>query len=178
MPRWPGYDDKEKPKRARSRKRRRQPRRTLSRVYCRQTTRGQGVHREVESEVWVYRKNQWVALFSTDLPLSVEQIVTWYGARWKIESGYKELKQDIGSADSQTGNPHAVTNHLHFCMMATTLTWILADQLESKPKRRHAVASRRHFAFSDVRRCFTELAMRENFNGVFPSLAKHSNIPL
>ena len=118
--------------------------------------------------VWVYRKNQWVALFTTDLTLSVEQIITWYGARWKIESGYKELKQDIGSADSQTRNPHAVTNHLHFCMMAATLTWIFADQLENKPKRRHAVAGRRHFAFSDVRRSFTELAMSQNFDRVFP----------
>ena len=50
MPRWPGYTDKEKPKRARSRKRWTQPRRNLSCVYCRETTGGQGVHREVESE--------------------------------------------------------------------------------------------------------------------------------
>jgi hypothetical protein len=50
MPRRPGYLDKVKPKRARSRKRRRQPRRGLSRAYCRETTGGQGVHREVESE--------------------------------------------------------------------------------------------------------------------------------
>ena len=50
MPRWPGYGHKEKPNRARSRKRRRQPRRTLSDLYCRETTGGQGVHREVESE--------------------------------------------------------------------------------------------------------------------------------
>jgi hypothetical protein len=50
MPRWPGYIDKEKPKRARSRKRRRQPRWMLSRVYCREATGGQGVHREVGSE--------------------------------------------------------------------------------------------------------------------------------
>ena len=35
--------------------------------------------------VWVYRKTRWVALFTTDLRLSVEQIITLYGARWKIE---------------------------------------------------------------------------------------------
>ncbi len=118
--------------------------------------------------VWVYRKSQWVALFTTDLTLSVEQIITWYGARWKIESSYKELKQDIGSAYSQTRNPHAVTNHLQFCMMATTLTWIYAEQLENKPKRRHAVTGRRHFAFSDVRRSFTKTVMNRNFLRVFP----------
>jgi len=35
--------------------------------------------------VWVYRKTQWVALFSTDLTLSVEEIIEYYGARWKID---------------------------------------------------------------------------------------------
>ena len=47
--------------------------------------------------VWVFRRTQWVALFTTDLDLSVIQVVAYYGARWKIESGFKELKQDIGS---------------------------------------------------------------------------------
>ncbi len=68
--------------------------------------------------VWIYRKSRWVALFTTDQDLSVEQVIEYYGARWKIESGFKELKQDIGSTKSQTWNPHAVTNHLNFCMMA------------------------------------------------------------
>jgi len=55
--------------------------------------------------VWVYRNTRWIALFSTDLTLSVKQIIEFYGARWKIESGFKELKQEIGSAASQTRNP-------------------------------------------------------------------------
>ena len=49
-PRWPGSTDKVTPKRARSWKRRQQPRRNLSGVCGRKTTGGQGVHREVESE--------------------------------------------------------------------------------------------------------------------------------
>jgi hypothetical protein len=43
--------------------------------------------------VWIFRKTQWIALFTTDLSLSVEQIVEYYGARWKIEAGFKELKR-------------------------------------------------------------------------------------
>ena len=35
--------------------------------------------------VWVFRKTQWVAMFATDLELSVTQIIEYYGARWKIE---------------------------------------------------------------------------------------------
>ena len=120
------------------------------------------------SVVWVYRKTRWVALFTTDLRLSVEQIITLYGARWKIESGFKEIKQEMGSSKTQTRNAHAVTNHLHFCMMAMSLTWIYADRLRPHPQRRHKVKGRTSFAFSDVRRIIAEAALREGFNGVCP----------
>ena len=118
--------------------------------------------------VWVYRKTQWVALFSTDLTLSVEQIVEYYGARWKIEAAFKELKRDIGSADTQTRNPNAVMNHLHFCMMAATVVWIYASRLDKTPNRRHAVKNRNHFAFSDVRRLIAKDALDDNFSMFFP----------
>jgi len=32
--------------------------------------------------VWVFRKNQWIALFSTDTALSIEKIIEYYGARF------------------------------------------------------------------------------------------------
>jgi len=118
--------------------------------------------------VWVYRQTQWVALFTTDLALSVEKIIEYYGARWKIEAGFKELKRDIGSAETQNRNPYAVTNHLHFCMMATSLTWIYASRLEKTPRRRHSVKGRGHFAFSDIRRLVTEVALGDNFGILFP----------
>lgn len=118
--------------------------------------------------VWIYRKTQWVALFSTDLTLSVQQIIEYYGARWKIEAAFKELKQDIGSAETQTRNPIAVKNHLHFCMMATSIAWIYADRLAKTPNRRHVVKGRSHFAFSDVRRLVAQAALDENFGILFP----------
>ena len=118
--------------------------------------------------VWVYRKTQWVALFTTDLRLAVEQIISLYGARWKIESGFKELKQEIGSQKSQTRNAYAVTNHLQICMMAVSLTWIYAERLQPNPQRRHKVKGRTSFAFSDVRRIIAEAALSEDFEGVCP----------
>ena len=114
--------------------------------------------------VWVYRRTQWVALFSTDLNLSVEQIVSYYSGRWKIESNFKELKCDIGSQKSQTRNAHAVTNHLQFCMMSVTLTWIYADRLKVNPQRRHKVKGRTSFAFSDIRRIMAEEVLDDNFD--------------
>jgi len=113
--------------------------------------------------VWVYRKTQWVALFSTDLTLGVEEIIEYYGARWKIEAGFKELKQDIGSAETQSRKPAAVKNHLDFCMMAMCLTWIYACRLEKTPDRRHAASGRGHFAFSDVRRLIAKAALNKDF---------------
>jgi SRSO17 transposase len=122
--------------------------------------------------VWIYRKTQWVALYSTDLSLSVQQIIEYYGARWKIEALFKELKRDIGSADTQTRNPHAVSNHLHFCMLATSVAWIYASRVEKTPTRRHAVDGRHHFAFSDVRRSVARSALDDNFSRLFPVQCK------
>jgi len=125
--------------------------------------------------VWVFRRTQWIALFSTDLELSVTQMIEFYGARWKIESGFKELKQDIGSQKSQCRNAQAVTNHLNFCMMATTLTWIYADRLKTNPERRHKVKGRTSFAFSDIRRIIAEAALNPDFDRLCP---KYSSSPV
>jgi hypothetical protein len=122
--------------------------------------------------VWIYRKTQWVAIFSTDLALSVEQVIEYYGARWKIEAAFKELKQDIGSAETQTRHPNAVMNHLNFCMMATSVAWIYASRLEKTPSRRHVIKGRNHFAFSDVRRLVAQAAMDDNFGILFPAPRK------
>ena len=122
--------------------------------------------------VWIYRKSRWIALFTTDLDLSVVQIIEYYGARWKIESGFKEIKQEIGSAKSQTWNPYAVTNHLNFCMMAATVTWVYADHIDHTPARCYAVNNRQHFAFSDVRKLITQAALDKDFVTVCPKPGK------
>ena len=116
--------------------------------------------------VWVFRKTQWIALFSTDLDLSIKQIIEYYGARWKIESGFKEIKQEIGSSKSQTRNAYAVINHVNFSMMAATVTWIYGARLENTPERRHKVRGRNSFAFSDLRHIIAKAALSENFDAV------------
>ena len=118
--------------------------------------------------VWVYRKTRYVALMTTDMALSIEQIVEYYGARWKIESGFKEIKQEIGSSKSQVRKADAVINHLNFCMMATTLTWVYADRLQTAPDRKFKIRGRSGFAFSDVRRIMAEAALNEDFQSVCP----------
>ncbi|EFK08643.1 transposase, IS4 family [delta proteobacterium NaphS2] len=116
--------------------------------------------------VWVFRKTQWIAIFSTDLKLSVEQIIEYYGARWKIESGFKEIKQDIGSSKSQTRNAQAVINHINFSIMAATIIWIYGSRLENIPERRHKVKGRNSFAFSDLRHIIAKSALSDDFHAV------------
>jgi hypothetical protein len=122
--------------------------------------------------VWVFRNTQWIALVTTDLDLSVEQIIEYYGARWKIEAGFKEIKQEIGSAKSQTRDPYAVTNHLHFCMAATTLTWIFADRMDHTPARRYATNTRTEYAFADVRRSIADTIAKQGFDIGCPKVTK------
>ena len=114
--------------------------------------------------VWRYRQTWYLALMTTDLTLSVKQIIEFYGARWKIEAGFKEIKQEIGSSKSQTRNADAVLNHLNFCMLTTTLTWVYADRLQCAPDRKYKIRGRTGFAFSDVRRIIGEAGLHQDFN--------------
>lgn len=61
-----------------------------------------------------------------------------------------------------------MTNHLNFCMMATTLTWIYADRLQIVPERKHKIRGRSGFAFLDVRKIMTEAALHPDFKSVCP----------
>ncbi len=109
------------------------------------------------------------------MELTVTQMIEFYGARWKIESGFKELKQDMGSQKSQCRTAQSMTNHLNFCMMATTITWIYADRLKTNPERRHKVKGRTSFAFSDVRLIIAEAGLDLDFSRLCP---KPSNSPV
>ena len=59
-------------------------------------------------------------------------------------------------------------NHLHFCMMATSVVWVYASRVEKTPNRRHIVKGRNHFPFSDVRRLVTKAALDDDFGILFP----------
>lgn len=82
--------------------------------------------------VFTYYKNHFVALATTDLDLTAEQILEYYSARWKIESGFKELKHDIGSQKSQVRLEHSVKNHLNMCMLSITIIWIATMSLSKQ----------------------------------------------
>ena len=82
----------------------------------------------------------------------------------KVESGFKELKQDIGTLTSHCRNTQTATNHLQFCLMASTIIWIYADRLKADPERRHKVKGQTSFAFLDVRQLIAEAGLNEDFD--------------
>ena len=128
--------------------------------------------------VWVYRKSQWVALMTTDLDLRIEQVIEYYSARWKIEAGFREIKQEIGSAHTQTRNPDAVFNHLNFCMTATTITWLYAEHLKQAPSRRYASKNTTEYTFADVRRSLAKQLASEGFGIDYRDPGKPDRNPL
>ena len=119
--------------------------------------------------VFVYYKGFAFPLITTDLTLTAEQMIEFYSARWKIESGFKEIKQDIGAIDSQCRKPLAVENHFDLCCFAMSLTWIYAFKLDHAPDRRHPGKRTGAFAFADIRRKISgELAGESILQGRCP----------
>ena len=128
--------------------------------------------------VRVYRKTRWVALMTADLDPTIEQIIEYYSVRWIIEAGFREIKQEIGTAHTQTRNPDAALNHLNFCMAVTTLTWIYAEHLKQAPVRRYASQNTTEYAFADVRRVLAKDLANEGIGIDCQDHAKPDQNPL
>jgi len=124
-------------------------------------------------------REPWLLVASTrfaDGP--AKRLVRVYRQRMQIEAGFHEIKQEIGSAHTQTRNPDAVFNHLSCCMAATTITWIYAEHLEQAPIRRYASQNTTEYAFADVRRALAKDLANEGFGIDCQDHAKPDRNPL
>jgi len=99
--------------------------------------------------VLVYMKNRVFPILSTDTELTAQEMIESYSARWKIESGFKELKHEIGALDNQARKKESVENHFELCCMAVTMTWIYAMKREKAPAKR--LQNLTIFTFADIR---------------------------
>jgi len=99
--------------------------------------------------VLVYMKSRVFPILSTDTTLTAREMIENYSARWKIESGFKELKHEIGALDNQARKKESVENHFELCCMAVTMTWIYAIKREKAPTKR--LQNSRMFTFADIR---------------------------
>jgi hypothetical protein len=94
----------------------------------------------------------WVAPHEHRPGLPVAHVIEYAAARWKLEAGFRAIKQEIDSAQTRTRTPDAVTNDLNVRVAATNITWIFGAGLERPPARRHAARRLTEYAFADVRR--------------------------
>ena len=132
--------------------------------------------------VFTYYKNHVVALTTTDLNLTVQQILEYYSARWKIESGFKELKHDIGSQKSQVRLEHSVKNHLNMCMLSITIIWIatillpeqcVKELTQNERKPQYSFAQARKLLvdrYNKLRVCKNDLNLNKNNKALWLNL--------
>lgn len=71
-------------------------------------------------------------LVTTDLTMSSEEMVEFYAARFQIELGYRELKTDLGLADSLVRSRPAVIRYIHLMMVAQSLLKLAAIDLQKE----------------------------------------------
>ncbi len=103
--------------------------------------------------VLVHYKNGWFfPIVSTDCSLTAQQMIEYYSARWKIESGFKELKHELGALDNQARKRNSVENHFDLCCIAMTAAWIYTIKQEKAPVRKFKTARANSYAFADIRR--------------------------
>ena len=123
--------------------------------------------------VVIYYRNRIFPIVSTDLTLTEKQMIEIYSARWKIESGFKELKHNLGALDNQARKETSVENHFNLCCLSMTAVWIYAMDLEKNPKRLHPVKGSESFSFADLcRQISNEYKQTDVFNGICPEQIK------
>lgn len=134
--------------------------------YSEFTAMHKGFMRQVKVVLVYTRNNHIFPILSTDLNLSVKEMIEYYSARWKIESGFKELKHELGAIDNQARRINSVENHFSLCMIAQTTVWLYALKQETAPPRKYASSKTTRYSFGDVRRMIvSEYYEKGIFNG-------------
>ncbi len=107
--------------------------------------------------------------------MSAKDMIEIYSARWKIESGFKEIKHEIGALDNQARKSHSVENHFNLCCLAATLTWIYGMDQNQAPPRRYPSLRSPTYSFADVREQIrNEYLKPVNFSGFCPEIVKRA----
>ena len=78
-------------------------------------------------------KEHYALLFSTDLDLRAEEIVTYYRARFQIEFIFRDARQHTGMVDSQSRNSDALDAHVNASLTALNLAKVTLRQEMTVP---------------------------------------------
>jgi transposase len=79
-----------------------------------------------------WEKRPMVFLFSTDTKLTAEEIVRVYCARFAIETGFRDAKQEFGLTTYQVRSEKGIERLVHLCLWAQTLLRLVC--WEAKPE--------------------------------------------
>lgn len=98
------------------------------------------------------------AFLSTDPTMSVPEILATYAKRWSTEVCFRDLKQELGFADSQARTRKAVERTAPFVgyCYTTLVLWFAAGAWESplaKPPLRPWYPHKQQLCFADIVRC-------------------------
>ena len=98
------------------------------------------------------------AFFSTDPTMSVPEILMTYAKRWSTEVCFRDLKQELGFADSQARTRKAVERTAPFVgyCYTTLVLWFAAGAWQSplaKPPLRPWYPHKQQLCFADIVRC-------------------------
>jgi len=97
----------------------------------------------------------------------------------KMRQRHRMIESNPRASRNQMRNAQSVMNHLNFCMMAATATWLYAIHLEHAPERRHIIRGRSSFAFSDIRHIIAKTVLSEHFDRVCSQKVKPAkNLPV
>ena len=98
-----------------------------------------------------------VALITTDMEASPEQVVARYTERWAIEVGFQEAKQALGVGEARSRTEQAVLRTVPFGLLCQSLTvarYALNGEAEEDVRRRRLSApwyrQKRRPAFADM----------------------------
>ncbi len=65
---------------------------------------------------------EYFCLFTSDLKLSVAEVITHYRNRWKIETAFRDAQQNFGFGTYQVRNRQSLNRHVQLSFVAASLT--------------------------------------------------------
>jgi len=107
------------------------------------------------------RHKTWSHVFSTDLSLPAQTLLSYYLVRWEVENFYRTAKQCLGWGDYQVRDLQAMETHVLLMMVTYTYLELQRQVMLA------SVDPNAHFTLGDVQRQHQQLAHRATIAQVF-----------
>ena len=110
-------------------------------------------------------------LFTNDLKLTPEQMIAYYGARFQIELGFRELKQELGAFNYRLRSETSVLRYVHLAFVAYALLKFLSVKAIVKPLQTPWYKPKGRASLKRVQQWMRDVFQSSSiFKGVSPNL--------